>query len=544
MLLPCAPMNRIPQALIALLFVYVALVAIGTLCWPLGRDQGIFAWIGDVILHGGVPYKDAWDVKGVLTYYTFALSQLLFGRTLWGIRAVDLIFLASTCVVLAKFMRHYCERWVVAIGIAYLALFHMLRGYWATAQPDGWATMLVLCAGAILQLPEIPSRKKRIIAGVLVGLASLYKIVFLIFLAPLAIACLRKDTGPLDLRIEKFAPVVLGTVGVIVASLVWLAAFGALGDFMQIQFEFNTGVHGKTFGWSPSMLTRRFAGYFKWYVWAGPLIAAGFVTLWVKHRDIFYTQLTQLLAACVFVAIQNKYYSYHWHPVRFSLLVIFVFGISGTWEFLRKRLDDAGGSREEMLRIAMVVGLCALAIFKGPAINREGISARILGTTSVVEYYKDFKSVYNWSFRFVSNHEAVTYLIERTHEDDAVLVWGFEAMINYMADRRSPTRFGYNYPLVAKVKDRRELGYRTQFIQQLASDPPRYIVVGVGDQNSLMKRSSKNSIQSFPRFKAFMREHYALEGHVSGFEMWRRKQDPDAGQRAPKGKRLPGRKNR
>ena len=42
-------MKRVSQALIALLFLDVALVAVGTLCWPLGRDQGIFSWVGDVI---------------------------------------------------------------------------------------------------------------------------------------------------------------------------------------------------------------------------------------------------------------------------------------------------------------------------------------------------------------------------------------------------------------------------------------------------------------------------------------------------------------
>src|SRR5262245_21558461 len=31
---------------------------------PLGRDQGIFAWVAEVVLGGGLPYADAWEIKG------------------------------------------------------------------------------------------------------------------------------------------------------------------------------------------------------------------------------------------------------------------------------------------------------------------------------------------------------------------------------------------------------------------------------------------------------------------------------------------------
>ncbi len=41
---------------------------ITTLSWPLGGDIGTYAWIGDVIVSGGTPYKDAWDCKGPLVY--------------------------------------------------------------------------------------------------------------------------------------------------------------------------------------------------------------------------------------------------------------------------------------------------------------------------------------------------------------------------------------------------------------------------------------------------------------------------------------------
>ena len=56
----------------------VLLLTVATLSWPLGWDQGIYAWAGDVIVRGGLPYRDAWVMKGPLVFYTFALAQTLF----------------------------------------------------------------------------------------------------------------------------------------------------------------------------------------------------------------------------------------------------------------------------------------------------------------------------------------------------------------------------------------------------------------------------------------------------------------------------------
>ena len=38
---------------------FVLLWALASLRWPFGLDQGIFAWVGDTVLRGGWPYRDA-----------------------------------------------------------------------------------------------------------------------------------------------------------------------------------------------------------------------------------------------------------------------------------------------------------------------------------------------------------------------------------------------------------------------------------------------------------------------------------------------------
>src|SRR5438067_1470453 len=72
-------------------YLLLGITALCTLSWPMGRDQGIFAWTGDVILHGGVPYRDAWEVKGPAAHYSAALAIALFGHNQWGIHLLDLL---------------------------------------------------------------------------------------------------------------------------------------------------------------------------------------------------------------------------------------------------------------------------------------------------------------------------------------------------------------------------------------------------------------------------------------------------------------------
>src|ERR1043166_2581740 len=43
-----------------------------SLWYPFGRDQGVFAYAGRVILRGGWPYRDVWDLKPPGIYYTYA----------------------------------------------------------------------------------------------------------------------------------------------------------------------------------------------------------------------------------------------------------------------------------------------------------------------------------------------------------------------------------------------------------------------------------------------------------------------------------------
>ena len=168
--------DRILRWLYFGLVALAAVWAMASLSWPFGSDQGIFSWIGDVIHQGGMPYRDAWDIKGPLAYYLYALAQWLFGKNLWGIRLLNLAFLAASTAVLGRVVRDLSDSVIASWACLIFILWYGSGSFDNTAQPDGWASMMILIG--IAPLPKASGRftlKSLVMAGLLVGCAALVK---------------------------------------------------------------------------------------------------------------------------------------------------------------------------------------------------------------------------------------------------------------------------------------------------------------------------------------------------------------------------------
>jgi hypothetical protein len=507
---------------IAALYGYAAVSLAGMLWWPFGRDQGIFAWVGDVIARGGAPYRDAWEIKGPATYYTYAFSQLLFGRELWGIRLLDLVFVVVTCLALFRFLRRYCHPLAAHFAVAFFALLHVLRGYWATAQPDGWATMLVVIAGALALTPAPTSSRTRLVAGVLIGIAALYKVLFAGFLIPLAVYEWLGAQGSARDRIARLAPLAAGSAGVVALALVAMALQGSLSDFMQIQTEFLGQVHSDTRPRSLAGAMRQLGIYLRFYSWMLGFCLLGVVTLWRTHRRLAWALAAQLAVAIACVVIQNKYYSYHWYPIRLSLVLYLAFGISGFLGLIQRAEQRIPVAAAWLCRALVLGALLVGAWMHRPPLNDAGWAAVVFRSQPVESYYREFKSYYNRSFSFLSNYRVSRYVEEHSQPSDRVLVFGWEPMINFLSGRAAPTRFGYDYPLVAGDGGGVVGAYRDEFVNALREQPPLYIVVADGDRNSLMPRASKRFVEEIPEFGELMRRRYRHEVRIGNFDLWRR----------------------
>ena len=88
----------VSNVLLALLIIVLSLIVLSQanpgLSLP-DRDYGIFSYIGQQIVLGKLPYKDAWDHKPPAVFYVDALGLWMAHGLRWGIWAIEFICLAA-----------------------------------------------------------------------------------------------------------------------------------------------------------------------------------------------------------------------------------------------------------------------------------------------------------------------------------------------------------------------------------------------------------------------------------------------------------------
>ena len=293
-------------------FLWLALVAfiltwaISSLWWPFGHDQGIFAWIGEVILNGGVPYRDAWEVKGPLAHYVYALAQLLFGRTMWGIRLLDLCFLALGLTALWRVAARLYNDTAARLAVALFTLWYASGGYWMTAQPDGWvALLLVVVVACLIDKKESARLKPAVIAGAAIGFCCLVKPIYAAYLLLFVVyAVFRWSTH--TSRRNLLWSILVSTLScsvVIGLAMAWFAYKGALADLLQVQFVFNSSVHrlAHTYSLPGQMLS--VLGFVQqgWVAIALLPAILGIAALWHRHRPLAAVIVT-ILSSLVYAS--------------------------------------------------------------------------------------------------------------------------------------------------------------------------------------------------------------------------------------------------
>src|SRR5688572_15481037 len=90
---------------------------------PLERDEGEYAYAGQLILQGVPPYSLAYNMKFPGTYYAYALVMAVFGQSAWAVHAG--LALINTATIVLVFL--LARRWLSATAaVAAAAAFAVL----------------------------------------------------------------------------------------------------------------------------------------------------------------------------------------------------------------------------------------------------------------------------------------------------------------------------------------------------------------------------------------------------------------------------------
>lgn len=452
-----------PYAVLLLILALAGSVRIRLLDVPLERDEGEYAYAGQLILQGYPPYAKAYNMKLPGIYYAYAAIMAVFGETHRGIHAGLLVVNAATIVLVFFLGRRLFGNVTALAASAAFALMSLSQGVLGfTANAEHFVLPPAL-AGVLLLLHAVDSSRawQYFASGLLLGTAFIIKQHGMFF--------------PL------FAGVYLVALDVKQPPRLWLHAVGK-------------------------------------YLWLGggvalPFVAVCAVLYLAGVFETFWFWVFQYAAA--YVNQVPVYVGITWFPgslwqVAQPCLVLWVLaliGLAASWAWARREflilffgcslLSVFPGFyfREHYFilllpAVALLAGVGAVSLGSLGAPLRNARSERavtVLVTLAALAYsfYAERAYLFFWSPTevarmtyganpFPESLVIAEYLQKHTSPEDRIAVIGSEPQIYFYARRHSATGHIYTYALMEDHPFVRHM--QEEMIQEIETARPEYLV--------------------------------------------------------------------
>jgi hypothetical protein len=434
---------------------------------PLERDEGEYAYAGQLILQGIPPYELAYNMKFPGTYYAYSVILALFGHTPWGIHVGLLVVNAATILVLFLLGRRLLGEFggvIAATAFAVLSIDRWVFGVFAHATHF---VMLPALGGWLILARAIKSNRAGafLLAGVLLGTAVLMKqhaAAFVLVGAGLVVWQAFNTRGEaLSPAFVRAGWVALGAAIPFALLCLVLAAYGVFG-----RFWFWTVLYAKEYVSEvpSSMMLRTFWRGFDsvteatFPIWW--LVPIGIAGLFVAPPSVPARRVIgALTAASILAMIPGFYFRQHYFiqvlPAAALLVSVAVVSLERA---LERRVSSAVARR-----VAVAVFLVAVGTYV--VIEREYLfvtGARALN-----------RQLYPTN-PFVEAEIIGRYIQERTGPDDRIAVLGSEPEIYFYAKRKSATGYIYAYALMEQQPYARQM--QAEMIKEIEAAHPVYVV--------------------------------------------------------------------
>ena len=225
--------------LLLLVILFFALIRFQLRQCPLERDEGEYAYAGQLMLQGIPPYQLVYSMKLPGTFAAYSVILALFGQTPSGIHLGLLLVNAATTLLIFLLARRLFGPLAGLVAAASYALLSTSPSVLGFAGHATHFVVLSALGGILLLLVAIETKRIWLFfaSGVLLGLAFLMKqpgILFAVFGGLYLVKCEYRD-GRIEWRtlMPKAGALVLGTV--LPFAVTCLALFAA-GSFQKFWF--------------------------------------------------------------------------------------------------------------------------------------------------------------------------------------------------------------------------------------------------------------------------------------------------------------------
>lgn len=454
----------IAWGLVIAAILFIAAIRIRLLSIPLERDEGEFAYIGQLMLQGIPPYSLAANMKLPGTYAVYALIMALFGQTIEGIHLGLLLINAGTMLVMFSVTRRLLDDFAGAVACAAYGVLSLSPGVNGTSAHATHFVLLPALGGLLLLLKAIENDKPLtfFLSGFFLGLSFIMKqqgIFFGIF-ALLYLTAVQTHKAPALARFLSIRSL-LFISGLFMPYLLTCGTLYALGVFHK--FWFWTVLYAARYS-SLQSLSEGFA-LFRMQV---PIVIDGFYLLWIlAGTGMFLTWWQRDLKSRVpfmyglfifsFLAVcPGLYFRQHYFVLLLPAIAIFV---GAAFTYLPMSISHL--SKYRFLPLLVFLIFFSHGVFSQRLFFFEG-------SPSAVCRYMYFPNPFPESIviaDYIQNHSA---------PDSTIAVLGSEPQIYFYSRRRSATSYLYTYSLMEHHKY--ALAMQQEMIQEIESHKPDYLV--------------------------------------------------------------------
>lgn len=482
------------------------------------RDSGVFMYGGWRITEGEIPYKDFWDHKPPIIFFINAFGYLIGFGSRWGIWITELLnlFIAAT-------FSYLLLKKIFSKKIATLATIFWIVSLPGPLQGGNFTTEYTLSFQFIslyLFYKFLTEKKYRYLfwIGLFGGIAFMLKqnaigIWVSIFLG--LILAKFNFLKSFSLK-NSIVNLITGFTFVIIPIILYFFANSSMSEFFDAAFVYNfvytdTGI---------SFLEKIFNSI-KYIVFALNRFVSGVILLSLVTTLVFlcfkvYKEYRKKLVANI--SKENK-------------IIYFIFFIGTFIDFLLISLSNRNYPHY-YLTLFPYIGFFVANLF----------SLFFLLTQKTRKIFKFSLVIIIFIFSIILNHrsiiniinllesqkpllEIVNYIEKNSNTKDTLLLIGAETSINFMAKRKSPTRYVYQYPLYEFKKYATE-NKILEFLESIKSQRPKIVIDTLGrKENELINAPISEEFPNLQKsFIDYIKENYYLNKEFSnGWIAWQLK---------------------
>ncbi|MGA2787645.1 MAG: glycosyltransferase family 39 protein [Verrucomicrobiota bacterium] len=490
--------------LLLLILAVVTAVQIRLLNMPLERDEGEYAYTGQLMLQGIPPYQEAYNMKWPGTFAAYALIMALFGQTVGGIHAGLILVNLATAALVFLLARRMCRNAGGVVAAGTCALLSINPGTLGLFAHATHFVMLPALAGIVLlqNLDDDTSPSRIFSAGLLLGLAALMKqsgAAFGVFAAVWVVRheIFRPDWCGRRLML-RLGWLVLGGILPLVLTCLALKALGVFDRFWLWTFHYAR-MYASMITFAQGLNTLHITSVAQFEAAPGlwSLAGLGLILLWGERS----------LA--------------RWRFFIISLLFFSLVAVCPGWYFRRHyfiQLLPVAGLLAAVAFYATSSFFVRRAFFSIPPAAIPSLIFAFAGVSVLIQgrdiYFRlapaQVCRVIYGANPFPEAVEIGRYLASHCPPDARVAVIGSEPEIYFYSHRRSATGYIYTYPLMEPLPY--ALPMQQEMIREIEKADPEYVVF-VNVKYSWIQRTNSNLL-IFEWLQKYGAEHFQLAGLV------------------------------